>query len=413
MTMQIIPGRRGLVAVRADASNATQLLQELQKTFAEFKASNEERLKGKADVVVDEKVDRINAAVGDLQKAIDDMNMKIAAAQMRGSDPKRPGDPEYVAEFEAYFRQGDIGAKVRANKIQAAANKGTPGQGGYLAPIEWDRTITDRLVQISPMRQIARVQAITTAGYTKLFNMHGAGSGWVGETAARPETTSPTLAPITIVPGTIYANPAATEEILEDSEVDIEAWLTSEVELKFSQEEGLAFVAGNGTNKPNGFLTYVTGGVNAATHPFGVIPQKVAASATAVTADELLDVVYGLKQEYRAGARWTMNSLSQANIRKLKDAAGAYLWQPSIQEGQPATLLGFPITEMQDMPNMTTGAFPIAFGNFQEGYLIVDRRGVTVLRDPYTNKPYVMFYMTKRVGGAVVNPEALYVLKQA
>jgi HK97 family phage major capsid protein len=302
---------------------------------------------------------------------------------------------------------------VKANKVQAAANKGTPGQGGYLAPVEWDRTITDRLIQVSPMRQIASVQAITTGGYTKLYNMRGTGTGWVGETAARPETTTPTLAPITITPGTIYAMPAATEEILEDAEINIEDWLTNEVESQFAYEEGVAFVSGNGTNKPSGLLSYVTGGVNAAEHPYGAIPENVAASATVITTDELLDLVYDLPQELAANARWVMNRSVQAQIRKLKDGQGNYIWQPSLQQGQPAMLAGFPLTEMAAMPNIAANAYPIAFGDFRRGYQIVDRRGVSVLRDPYSNKPYIMFYMTKRVGGAVVDPDVLRVLKMA
>jgi HK97 family phage major capsid protein len=420
MTKHVSPRLRGVLSVRADASDPAVITAELMKAWTEFKSEHTEQItalkKGQEDVVKAEKVDRINEDVGKLQAALDKAMTDIAALKIGGgaSTPDgKSGDPEYRAEFESYFRDGEVSAKVKANKIQAAANKGTPGQGGYLAPIEWDRSITDRLIQVSPMRQIASVQAITTAGYTKLYNMRGTGSGWVGETAARPETTTPTLEPITIVPGTIYAMPGATEEILEDAEIDIEAWLTNEVESEFSYQEGLAFVSGNGTNKPNGFLTYVTGGVNADTHPYGAIPQKVAAAAAAITSDELLDLIYDLPQEYTANARWVMNRSTQARIRKLKDGQNNYIWQPSFQAGQPAMLAGFPVTEMAAMPNVAANAYPIAFGDFRRGYQIVDRRGVSVLRDPYSNKPYVMFYMTKRVGGAVVDPDVLRVLKMA
>ena len=428
MNMMLPSARRGIVAVRAEAptGDIKAAIDAVNRAHAAYKEELDKKVGADS-----EKIARLDETIGTLQASIDAEQAKAAATQASldralsdiaamkvgaggsGSGHKLPGDPEYITDFEAYFRDGEVSAKVKANKVQAAANKGTPGQGGYLAPIEWDRTITDRLVQVSPMRQISGVQAITGAGYTKLFNMRGTGSGWVGETAARPETATPTLAPLTIVPGTIYAMPAATEEILEDSEINIEDWLTGEVDTEFGYQEGISFVSGNGTNKPAGFLSYVTGGANAATHPYGAIPQIVAAGAAAITSDEVINLIYALQQEYTANARFVSNRSVQASIRKLKDGQGNYIWQPSLQAGQPATLAGYPITEMAAMPNIAANAYPLAFGDFRQGYLIVDRRGVTVLRDPYSAKPYVMFYMTKRVGGAVVNPDALRVLKMA
>lgn len=389
---------------RADANDPKKLLADLQKAFEDFKSANDEKLKGKADVVLDEKVTRIDAAVGDFQKAIDDLNAKLAAAQLGGGGGRELRDAEYSESFRAHFAKGTISASL---------NKGADDEGGYLAPIEWDRTIVDKLVEISPMRQIAQVQTISTAGFRKLFNLRGTGSGWVGETAARPETTTAEFGPLNFVPGELYANPAATQQLLDDAEVDLEQWLASEVETEFAYQEGVAFVSGNGTNKPNGFLTYVTGASNAATHPFGAIGLKTAAAVGAVTADELIDLVYMLPQAMQQNARFVLNRNALGSTRKLKDGNGNYIWQPSFQLGQPSQLLSYPVTEMAAMPNVAAGAVPIAFGDFRRGYLIVDRTGVRVLRDPYTNKPYVMFYTTKRVGGGVQDPQAIKALKMA
>lgn len=400
---------RGLLAVRADAGGDVKaLIADLNKDWSEFKATMADKDKELAkrfdDVVTTEKLEKINSSVGTLQAAIDAANAKLVAIELGAGSGAPVRDTEYTEAFRSHFAKGDV---------KASLNKGADGEGGYLAPIEWDRTITSKLVQVSPMRSIAQVQSISTAGFKKLFNNRGTGSGWVGETAARPETTTASFSPLNFVPGEIYANPAATQQLLDDAEVDLEAWLAGEVETEFAYQEGLAFVSGNGTNKPDGFLTYVTGGANAAKHPWGAIGLTTAASATGVTTDEIVSLVYSLPGEFTQNARFVMNRSVQGTIRKLKDGQGNYIWQPTYAAGQPATLLAYPITEMAAMPNVATAAVPIAFGDFQKGYLIVDRIGVRVLRDPYTNKPYVMFYTTKRVGGGVQDPTVLKALKMA
>lgn len=390
--------------VRADANDPKALIGQLNAAFEEFKKANDEKLNAKVDdVVLNEKVERINSSIGDFQKAIDELNAKLAAAEL-GGGAGQPVDREYTNAFNAHFRKGEV---------QAALNKGADDEGGYLAPVEWDRTIIDELVQVSPMRQIAQVQTISTAGFKKLYNLRGTGSGWVGETAARPETSTPEFGTMTFATGELYANPAATQQLLDDAAIDLEQWLSGEVNTEFAYQEGIAFVSGNGTNKPYGFLTFVTGAANAAVNPLGAIQLTTAASATAVTTDELIDLVYSLPGELSANARFVLNRSSLATARKLRDGDNNYIWQPSFQAGQPSQLLGFPVTEMAAMPNIGAGAVPIAFGDFRRGYLIVDRTGVRVLRDPYTNKPYVMFYTTKRVGGGVQDPQAIKALKMA
>lgn len=401
---------RGIVAVRADASGDTRaMMATLNQAWDSFKAENEAAIKdlkkGQEDIVRADKMQKLEASVSSLQAALDTQAAQMTALTMGG--PGTDGcrkDPEYSNAFSAHFRKGDV---------QAALNKGADAEGGFLAPIEWDRTITSRLDEVSPMRSIASVQSISGAGFRKVFNLGGTGSGWVGETATRPQTATGTFGVMNYIPGEIYANPAATQQVLDDSEIDLETWLANEVEKEFSLQEGIAFVAGNGVNKPTGFLTYATGAANATAHPFGAIPTNTAAAAAAITSDELIDLVYNLPGELSRDARFVMNRLSLARIRKLKDGDGNYLWQPSYQAGQPQQILAFPVTEMAAMPNVAAGAYPIAFGDFKRGYLIVDRLGIRVLRDPYTNKPYVHFYTTKRVGGGLLDPQALRVLRMA
>jgi HK97 family phage major capsid protein len=400
---------RGIVSVRADAGgDVHKVLAELQKDWAAFKATLDEKDKEIAkkfdDVVTTEKLDRINSSVSDLQASIDQANAKMAAMEMLGGDNRAAPDAEYTEAFRAHFRKGEV---------QANLQKGADAEGGYLAPKEWDRTITDKLIEVSMMRQISGMITISTAGFTKLYNLRGTASGWVAETATRGETGTATFGQMAFNPGELYANPAATQQMLDDSEVDLENWIANEVETEFAYQEGLAFVAGNGTNKPAGFLTFVTGGANAAANPMGSIEAVPAGAAAAIDTDDIMDLVYALPSAFTAAARFVMNRTTQGIIRKLKDADGQLLWQPSLAAGQPSMLAGYPVTEIPGMPDVATTAMPLAFGDFQRGYLIVDRAGVRVLRDPFTNKPFVHFYTTKRVGGGVNNPEALKVLQMA
>lgn len=383
----------------SDDSNA--ILGQLQAAFEEFKKANDEQLSKKADVVLDEKVDRINAAVSDLQAEMDKVAAKAAAEALNGS-PSR--DPEYTAAFRAHFKKGEV---------QANLQKGADAEGGYLAPIEWDRTITDSLIEVSPWRQIASVQTIGGADFKKLFNLRGTASGWVGETTARTETATATFGELTYATGELYANPAASQRMLDDAEVNLESWLAGEVQLEFAYQEGVAFTNGDGSNKPNGILTYVTGGANAATHPFGAIAAVTSAAVGVVDEDDILSLVYELPSSFTAGARFVMNRNTMEVVRKLKDSQGQFLWQPSMQMGQPSMLAGYAVTEIPDMPNIASAAEPILFGDFRRGYLIVDRTGTRILRDPYTNKPFVHFYTTKRVGGGVLNPQAVKALTVA
>lgn len=396
---------RGIVTVRAEL-DVKASVDALNQAFAAFKTEHTKQLddvkKGNSDALQALKVDVINAHITELQAAVDTANTKMASMEMGTAGERPVKDKEYNAAFAAHMKRGDVNASL---------NKGTAAEGGYLAPIEWDRTITDRLIRTSPMRSICSVQTISTAGFSKLFNNRGTTSGWVGETDPRPNTGTPTFSPLTFTPGELYANPAATQQMLDDAQVDLEAWLAGEVETEFSYQEGIAFLSGNGVNKPRGILTYVAGGTSAAIHPWGAIAAVPTLSASAITADSVIDLITALPNEYTADAKFLMNRNTQGAFRKLKDGQGNYLWQPSFQAGQPAKLGDYPIVDMPGMPDIAANAIPALFGDFKRGYLIVDRTGVRVLRDPFTNKPYVQFYTTKRVGGGVQNPDVIKALK--
>lgn len=401
---------RGIVAVRADANEAPNikaLVENLNKAFADFRAEHDKQLeevkKGTTDALQALKVDKINADIARLQTSVDEANIALTARGNAGTDADLK-DPEYSHAFDAYTRKGSV---------QASLSSGSDPDGGYTAPTEWDRTITDKLKLVSPMRRICRVQTVSVGAFSKLFNKRGTASGWVGETDARPATAGSQLGSLTFAACELYANPNATQQLLDDSLVNIADWIGTEVQTEFAYQEGKAFVSGSATTQPKGVLTYVTGGTNAATHPFGAVGTVNSGGAATITADGVLNLVYALPAAFVGNATIICNRKTLGALRLLKDSQNRYLWQPSYAAGQPSTLAGFPVVEVNDMPDVAASALSVAFGDFQQAYLIVDRAGIRVLRDPFTNKPYVAFYTTKRVGGGVLNPEAVKVMTVA
>jgi HK97 family phage major capsid protein len=402
----------GLIGVRAEADPLTMLPQAFEAFKAEHTRQLDEIKAGIADVVTAEKVDRIQATIIELQAVIDQQSQQLAAARLSGGggDFTPFADADYTGKFTAYFRDGLGEAEIKAAQktgIRAALTEGSPANGGFTTPVEWDRTITDKLKLVSPIRAEASVQQISTVGFSKLFNDRSVGSGWVGESAARPATTTPGLTSLPWAIGEIYANPAASQDLLDDSLIDVGAWLAGEVEYEFSRQEGIAFLSGDGTNKPTGLLTYITGAANAATHPFGAILTTPSGGVGVYTTDAIVTLIYALPAIFQANAKFYSNRLSMAALMKLKNGQGNYIWQPSFQAGQPATLMGAPIVDLPDMPAVATGNAALLYGDMKRTYLVIDRMGTRVLRDPYTNKPFVQFYTTKRVGGGVQNPEAM------
>jgi len=317
------------------------------------------------------------------------------------------------AFFSGFIQKGDTDA-LKALEAKALSTS-TGGDGGYAVPTVIDSEIEKQLRILSPLRSVVKVKTIETSDYKRLVNTGGATSGWVGEADARAETGTPSLEQVLITPSELYANAAATQRALDDMQFDAEAWLNEEVAEEFAAQEGAAIVNGTGTNMPKGFLTYTPSTSDDDTRTFGevqYIPTGVDAAFPASNpADILIDLVHALSARYRQGARFVMNSKTLATVRKFKDADGNFIWRAGLAEGQPDTLLGYPVLEVEDMPDMASDSFSIAFGNFERAYTLVERTGTRVLRDPYTNKPYVHFYATRRVGGALVNDHALKLLK--
>jgi len=290
----------------------------------------------------------------------------------------------------------------------------TGGEGGFAIPREIDAVIDATLKGVSPIRSIANVVQVGSAGYRKLVTTGGAPSGWASEVAARPVTASPNFVEIAPPSGELYANPSASQAMLDDAAFDVEEWLAGEIAAEFARAEGQAFVTGNGTNRPRGFLSGPVTAEGDATRAFGTMQYLASGAAGdfATGADaRLIDLVHSLKAPYRQGACFVMNASTLARIRKLKTADGAFVWQPGLSQAQPQTLLGYPVVEAEDMPDIAANSLSIAFGNFRLGYLIAERSETAILRDPYSNKPFVSFYATKRIGGAVMNAEAIKVMR--
>lgn len=399
----------GTPLVKADGADPQALFAQINQTLATMRTDIEANVGSRLDGLVTARVEEMNTHIGNLQTAME----AIQAAQNAGTGGGNvigdmPGNPEYVTNFRAHMRNGS--ADMVGTPVHNAMQIGVAEDGGYLAPIEWDRSITEGLVQSSPIRQFADNITISGPGFSRLFAVGQPGSGWVGETAPRPQTGTPQFVPLTFGIGEIYANPAITQQALDDAAINLETWLGGAVRDEFSRQENIAFLAGNGVNKPHGILTYVEGGANENRHPLGSIARTDTAGAAPVS-DDFLDLIYSTPAERIQNARWFINRLTVGALRKLKDQNGQYIWQPGMAAGQPASLHAYPITEVPGMPVADTAGNVIAlFGDMRATYLVIDRVGIRVLRDPYTNKPYVMFYTTKRVGGGVQNPEYMRAL---
>jgi len=401
---------------KAVTSEISEAFGDFMQAFEAFKDTNEERhdaieRRMSADVVTTDKIDRINRSLDEQKRTVDRLIHKAGRPSLGGA--ANGGSSEHKSAFEAYVRRGQDTAI--AGLDQKSLSIATDSDGGYLVPHETEAAINTSLRDISPIRAIAGVRQVSGSVFKKPFAITGAETGWVGETAARPETNAPSLAELAFPTMELYAMPAATQSLLDDAAVDIDSWLAEEVQVAFAEQEGKAFVDGDGVNKPRGFLDYPT--VDNASYAWGSIGTvgSGAAGAFASTdpADALIDLIYAVKAGYRGNASFVMNRATQASVRKLKDADGHYIWQPATTPGQAPTLMGFPVVEAEDMPDIAADATAIAFGDFRRGYLIIDRVGIRVLRDPYSSKPYVLFYTTKRVGGGVQDFEAIKLMKFA
>lgn len=425
-----------------EIKKAASAIDALHAGFEEFKKANDERLaqiekKGSADVVTEAKLQKIEAELEKAQKIADEavlaskrqsrvvtdehgntVDLDRKAQEWASMNARRRGavigsfgaaDMDgYKAAFDTFLRKGE---EVMGVEERKALSVGADPDGGYVVNPDLSGRIVMKVFESSPMRAYASVQVISTDALEGLFDLNEASSGWVGETDSRAETNTPQLGKWRIPAHELYAKPKATQKLLDDASINMEAWLASKVAEKFARDEANAFVVGNGVNKPRGFLTYGSG----TTLPGTIEQFPTGASGALASApdggDALINALYGLKQQYRANATWFMNRATTKLVRKAKDSDGAYIWSPGIQAGQPATLLGYPVAAFEDMPDPASNSLSIAVGDMREAYQIVDRLGIRTLRDPYSAKPYVEFYTTKRVGGDVVNFEAIKLVK--
>ena len=324
-------------------------------------------------------------------------------------------EPPHQKAFAAYLRSGDDDA-LRGLEIEGKAmSTAVAADGGYLVDPQTADVIKSTLSSTASIRAIANVVNVDATSYDVLIDHAEIGAGWATETGAATETTTPVIDRITIPLHELSALPKASQRLLDDSAFDIEGWLAGRIADKFARSEAAAFVAGDGIDKPRGFLNYPR--VDDAVWTWGnigTVPTGAdgAFDATA-PADAVIDLVYALEAEYRAGATFVMNSKTAGVVRKLKDNDGRFLWSDGLSAGEPARLLGYPVLVAEDMPDIASGAAAIAFGNFAAGYTIAERPDLRVLRDPFSAKPHVLFYATKRVGGAVSDFAAIKLLSFA
>lgn len=391
-----------------------ELLEKQNRAFAKFKKANNDRLdeieaKGGADPLLEEKVDKANNAISEIEAQIKDLSIKALRPGTTGEEISEDV-VKHAKAYGVFLRKGNDDGLIDLEK--KALNVTIDADGGFAVPEEIDRNVLQLLKDVSPMRSVCNTIQVGKSDYKKLASIGGASSGWVDEDDHRTMTDTPQLAALTPYMGEIYASPAATQTMLDDAFFNVESWLADEVSREFAEKEALAFLSGDGLKKPKGILNYPSVITPDATRAFGQLQHMVTASATGITGDELIDMVYMLKQAYRTSAAWMANSMTLKSIRKLKDSTGNYLWSPGLQTGQPSNLLGYNVVENEDMDDISPGKASVMFGNFKRGYTIVDKIGIRVLRDPFTYKPYVLFYTTKRVGGMLEDSNAIKILQQ-
>lgn len=356
-------------------------IESMMGAFDQFKASQTERLNQ-----LESKMARIPLGPG------------------RTTQPQGDGAAEYRALGK--FVRTDDDSEFKSLSVSSDPD------GGYLVHPVLSAQMTKRLFDLTPMRRLARTVTIGAGGsFEEPVDTDESGAEWVGETTSRPATPTPQVGKLDVPVNEIYALQPVTQRLLDDAVIDVGMWIEQKIADKFARSEGTATVTGDGVAKPKGFLSYPTAATPDLARPWATLQHIKSGSAAAVTADSLRDLVWSLRAPYRQGASWLMNSATANMIDKLKDGNGDYLWRSGMTAGAPPSLLGYPVEFSEDMPDVAAGGYPIAFGNWQLGYLIVDKPGVKYLRDPFTSKPNVLFYAYRRTGGQVANFDAIKLLK--
>lgn len=413
----------------AEPLNVLAVFDEFKKTNSEILASKAE---GKAVGELETKLAKMQAdldkAESENQKRVNEI--KLAMQRQPVGDTAAQETKEARGKFREFLRKGDGKSGLATLDVleskALAVNDDT--SGGYLVHADLSGRIVRRIFETSPIRAYASVQTISTDALEGMLDTNQADYGWVSETGPRAVTATPKIGMWRIPTHEIFASPAVSQKLLDDAAWDSEAWLAAKVADRFARAENNAFVLGDGVTKPRGFLTLTTVAENAAldfsalkqigyikTGVNNAFPAIPTTSAPTAQGNPIIDLIYSLKSVYREspGTAFAMHRTTFAAVRKLQDALGNYIWQPGLA-GQPSTLAGYAVAEFNDMPQLgDTNKMAIAFANWKEAYQIVDRVGVRILRDPFTAKPYVLFYTTKRTGGDVLNCEAIKLLNFA
>ena len=396
-----------------------ELGEQLSAAFEEFKTSNDAKLKaieekGHASEDLIQKVELINTDMTRLSKELKDVEKRSNRPNIAGSDDLNEDQREHKAAFSRWARKGDD-ANLRELE-RKAMTVGTDPNGGYFVTPEVEAMITRLMGVNSSFAGIATNRSIGTDSYKKRVRTStGGGIQWVGEAEAPTETNTPTYGVLEFVAHTAAAEPQISQQALEDPSVNLEQEMLDALDQDFTEEFGSVFITGDGAKQPRGLLSYTT--VANASYAWGNVGYIASGGAGAFAAsnpgDNIIDLIHALKAGYRQGARFLTNDLTLAEIRQFKDGQGNYLWQPSFQAGIAGTLLGYPVSTDDNIPDVAANSYSLAFGDFGRAYLIVNRRGVAMLRDPYTSKPFVKFYTTVRIGGGIQNFEAFKVMKMA
>jgi len=393
-------------------SEITDRVATLGSAWEQFKHVNDARLndierKGHSDPLYDEHLSNISATMDNYKHRLDQIETAYNRPLLGDTETKAfEKNGEYGKAFRNYLRKGmDAGLEALSTK---SLSVGSDTDGGYLVTPVMSAKIVQNVFETSPMRQICAVETISSDSLELIDDHDQAAAGWTAETAAISETTSPTLAKRNIPTHELYAQPKATQKLVDDAAIDVEGWLSGKISDIFARKQNTAFVGGNGVGQPRGILTYAAG------TSWGQVQQVNSGTNGSVTADGIINLFYSLKDAYTRRASFLMNRTIVQQVRLLKEATtNQYLWQPGLAAGAPDTLLGSPVYMASDMPTANTGSLSVAVGDFQAAYQIVDRQGIRILRDPFTEKPFVKFYATTRVGGDVINFEAIKLMKLA
>lgn len=390
----------------------TEQVNALGNAWEQFKHVNDQRLneierKGAADGLYMEHLGRIGEALDNTKNRMDHIETVVSRPALdveTKADIQAAEANPYRKAFCNYLRKGmDAGLEALESK---SLSVGSDPDGGYLVTASMSQRIVSAVFESSPIRQLASIETISSDALEMIDDPEEAAAGWTSETGAVSDTTTPQIGKRTIPVHELYAQPKATQKLVDDSAVDIESWIAGKVSDIFSRKENTAFITGDGISQPRGILTYTAGS------SWGQIEQINSGSNGAVTSDGLIQLYYGLKDAYTKNASFLMNRTIVQAVRLLKESTtDQYLWQPGLAAGTPDTLLGSPVFMAADMPTASTGSLSVAVGDIRSAYQIVDRTGIRILRDPFTDKPFVKFYTTKRVGGDVVNTEAVKLLK--